>query len=276
MSDRSLTMLVHGMSGSGKSTLAASAPKPLLYLDVEMASRFLRGRKKKWNPLTEAPPEADGSWDICVVTLDEFQKAQKAYEYLKSGRHPFKSVVVDSISELQSKAVENIKGRQQLQTQDWGKLLSVMSFFCRDLRDLAGTDDSIESVVITAMSRDYDGIVKPYLQGQIASQVPYWFDITAYLYVQQVADPVTGEIRDTRNLLVGNHPNYEAKSRVPGLPTVIENPDITVMLNNIFGEDVSVVPEIASVAVAQDLPPAGPSFADVVTSPAGQPEPPSL
>lgn len=275
MSDRSLTMLVHGMSGSGKSTLAASAPKPLLYLDVEMASRFLRGRKIKWNPLTEAPPEADGSWDICVVTLDEFNKAQKAYEYLKSGRHPFKSVVVDSISELQSKAVENIKGRQQLQTQDWGKLLSVMSFFCRDLRDLAGTDDKIEAVVITAMSRDYDGIVKPYLQGQIASQVPYWFDITAYLYVQQVAD-AQGTISDTRNLLVGNHPNYEAKSRVPGLPTVIENPDITVMLNNIFGADVTVVPEIASVTVAQELPPQGPSFADVVTSPAGQPEPPSL
>lgn len=274
MSDRSLTMLVHGMAGSGKSTLASTAPKPLLYLDVEMSSRFLRGRKKKWNPLTEAPPVADGSWDICVVTLDEFQKAQKAYEYLKSGRHPFKSVVVDSISELQSKAVENIKGRQQLQTQDWGKLLSVMSFFCRDLRDLAGTDDNMEAVVITAMSRDYDGIVKPYLQGQIASQVPYWFDITAYLYVQQVADPTTGEVHDTRNLLVGNHPNYEAKSRVPGLPTVIENPDITVMLDNIFGEDVTVVPEIEVVAV-QELPPQGPSFADVVTSP-GQPEAPSL
>jgi hypothetical protein len=267
MSDRSLTMLMHGMSGAGKSTLATSAPKPLLYLDVEMASRFLRGRKIKWNPLTEAPPEADGTWDICVVTLDEFIKAQKAYEYLKSGRHPFKSVVVDSISELQSKAVENIKGRQQLQTQDWGKLLSVMSFFCRDLRDLAGTDDKIEAVVITAMSRDYDGIVKPYLQGQIASQVPYWFDITGYLYVQQVADPATGELRDARNLLVGNHPNYEAKSRVPGLPTVIENPDITVMLNNIFGPDESAAPAPVAAPVV---------VAEPVAAGNGQPEPPAL
>lgn len=267
MSDTSLTMLVHGMSGAGKSTLATSAPKPLLYLDVEMASRFLRGRKKKWNPLTEAPPEADGSWDICVVTLDEFAKAQKAYEYLKSGRHPFKSVVVDSISELQSKAVENIKGRQQLQTQDWGKLLSVMSFFCRDLRDLAGTDDKIDAVIITAMSRDYDGIVKPYLQGQIASQVPYWFDITAYLYIQQTVDPTTGVMTDTRNLLVGNHPNYEAKSRVPGLPTVIENPDITVMLKNIFGYEEE--PQQAAPASAAFVP-------EAIPVAAGQPEPPSL
>jgi hypothetical protein len=142
-----------------------------------------------------------------------------------------------------------------------------MSFFCRDLRDLAGTDDKIEAVVITAMSRDYDGIVKPYLQGQIASQVPYWFDITGYLYVQQVADPATGELRDARNLLVGNHPNYEAKSRVPGLPTVIENPDITVMLNNIFGPDESAAPAPVAAPVA---------VAEPVAAGNGQPEPPAL
>lgn len=268
MSDRALTILMHGLSGAGKTTLATTAPKPLLLLDVEMASRFVRGRKVKWNPLTESPPVHDGSWDICVVSVNEFQKAQVAYDYLKSGQHPFKSVVVDSISELQTKAVEKIKGRQQLQTQDWGKLLSVMSFFCKDLRDLAEADEKIEAIVITATSRDYDGIIKPYLQGQIASQAPYWFDITGYLYVQQVAD-AQGTITDTRNLLIGNHPNYEAKSRVPGLPTVIDNPDITVMLNNIFGEDVTVTPVVAPVEAA-------PQAAALEPAVAGQPEPPSL
>lgn len=271
MSDRAISVLVHGLSGAGKTTFATTSPKPLLLLDVEMAARFVRGRKIKWNPLAEAPPVADGTWDICVVAVDKFEKAAKAYEYLKSGRHPFKSVVVDSISELQAKAVEEIKGRQQLQTQDWGKLLSRMAFFCRDLRDLTGDDDQIiEAVIITAMSKDYDGIVKPYLQGQIAAQIPYWLDITAYLYVQQVQDQTTGEIKDTRNLLIGNHPNYEAKSRVPGLPTVIENPDVTVMLNNIFGED--VVQHVVAEAAVQ------PSAAAKVkvSAPSGQPEPPSL
>ena len=272
MSDRALSILVHGMAGAGKTTFAATAPKPLLLLDVEKAARFVQGRKIKWNPLTEAPPVADGTWDICVVNVSEFGKAQKAYEYLKSARHPFKSVVVDSISELQSKAVENIKGRQQLQTQDWGKLLSTMSFFCRDLRDLTGDDDQpIEAVIITAMSKEYGEIIKPYLQGQIAAQVPYWMDITSYLYVIQQPDPNTGEYKDVRNLLVGNHPNYEAKSRVPGLPTVIENPDISVMLNNIFGEDVEQTP--VAPPVAPDTVAAAAAAAAPVQS---QPEPPAL
>lgn len=265
MSDRAVTILMHGLSGAGKTTCSVTAPKPLLLLDVEMASRFVRGRKIKWNPLTEAPPVADGTWDICVVSVNEFQKAQVAYEYLKSGNHPFKSVVVDSISELQSKAVEKIKGRQQFQTQDWGKLLSVMSFFCKDLRDLAEADDQIEAIIITATSKDYDGIIKPYLQGQIASQAPYWFDITGYLYVQQVAD-AQGTITDSRNLLIGNHPNYEAKSRVPGLPTVIENPNVSSLLDSIFGPE----------DVVQQEPVAAPALQEPVAAPAGQPEPPSL
>lgn len=238
MSDRALSFLIHGGAGSGKTTFSTTGPKPLLLLDVEMASRFVKAEigKKKWNPITEAPPVADGTWDICVVTVDNYEKAAKAYQYLKSRKHPFKTVVVDSISELQAKAIEDIKGRGQLQTQDWGKLLQRIAFLCRDLRDLTGDDEnSIEAVVITAMSKQDGDMLKPYLQGQVSAQIPYWFDVTGYLYVAQETNTSTGEVTNTRNLLVGRHANFEAKSRVPGLPDVLPSPNISVMLDNIFG-----------------------------------------
>lgn len=252
MTDRALSALIHGSAGAGKTNLAVSGPKPLLFLDVEKASRFVKARKIKWNPLESEPPVDDGTWDICVVNISDWNRAIKAYEYLKSRRHPFKSVVIDSISELQSKAMENIKGRKAFQMQDWGKLLADVSFFCRDLRDLAGDDDNtIESVVITAMSKEYDGVVKPYLQGQISAQAPYWFDITGYLYVTQETDPTTGEIVEIRNLLVGNHPNFEAKSRVPGLPSILQKPTITGILDAAFGPEEVVPEKVSSVPAAQ-------------------------
>jgi hypothetical protein len=250
VADRAISVLVHAPSKTGKTTFSTTGPKPLLFLDVEKAARFIRGKKIKWNPLTEAPPVADGSWEICVVNVDEWKKAEKAYEWLKSRQHPFRTVVLDSISELQAKAQEFVKGRNQLQTQDWGKLLSLMAFFCRDLRDLTGDDDNIiEAVIITAMTREVDGIYKPHLQGQIAAQIPYWLDITAYMYVNPVTDTATGEVVDVRNLLVGKHPNYESGNRVPGLPTVIEHPNVEQMLNDIFGPS-----ELDAASVAASTP----------------------
>jgi hypothetical protein len=272
MADRAVSILLHGLAGAGKTRLGTSAPKPLLFIDVEKAARFIKGRKIRWNPLTETVPVNDGTWDICVVNVDEYNKAAKAYEVLKSKNHPFKSVLVDSLSELQAKAVEDIKGRQQFQTQDWGKLLSRLSFFCRDMRDLTEDEgNTIEAVIMTAMSKDYDGIIKPYLQGQIHAQVAYWMDITGYLYVQQLPD-ANGELKDVRMLLIGNHPNYEAKCRVPDLPPVIENPDVTRLLDEVFGPDVNFVQQ--AIAPTEQPALAAPPAQEVAV-PAGMPGPPS-
>lgn len=237
MSDRALSILVHGESGAGKSTFAVTAPGPQLFLDVESGSRFLQTRKVKWNPLAgEAPPEPDGTWDTCVVQVHDFETALKAYDWLKSGRHPFKSVILDSISELQAKAQESINGRAQMQTQHWGQLLSKIAFFCRDLRDLTThPNNPLEAVVVTAMSRTQDGVTRPFLQGQVASQVPYWFDISSYLFVDQETNPETNEVVVVRKLLTTKHPEYEAKSRVPNLPGIIAQPNVSSMLESVFG-----------------------------------------
>lgn len=235
MSDKAVTFLVHSLAGAGKTTLGATAPKPLLIFDVETASRYVKGVKKKWDPLTEAPPIYDGTWEICVINVNRWEKAVKAFEYLKSGQHNFKSIMVDSISELQGKAQEYIKGREQLQMQDWGRMLNAMAFFCKDLRDLAQDDPNIEALYITAMTKDYNGIFRPFLQGQVKDQIPYWFDVVGYLYVEKYTkeDGTPGEYR---RLLIGDADQYEAKSRVPNLPPILDNPNIEFLVNYIWEE----------------------------------------
>jgi len=263
MTDRALSVLVHGHAKVGKTTFANTAPYPRLLLDVEAASRFLQCEKVYWDPMSDAPPEADGTWDTCIVRVTDFTTALKAYEWLKSGKHPFKSVILDSISELQVKAQELVAGRNQMKTQDWGTLLAKMAFFARDLRDLTVQKNPLEAVVVTAMSRDVEGVLKPYLQGQIASQVAYWFDVTSYIFLDQVQDPETGQWVVVRKLLTDKNPQFEAGNRVPGLPIIIENPSIVGMLDTVFPP---VAPQVAAVKPAPAI--VAPTVVDSSTPPA--------
>lgn len=235
MAEEALGILVHGPAGAGKTFLGMTGFRPILLMDAERAARFIQLRKIKWDPLTQAPPVWDGTWDVAVVKTRDWPTAQKTLEWLRSGQHSFRTVVVDSISEIQIKAQEAINGRGEMKTQHWGKLLQNMGSFLRDLRDITDEEDNaLQILCLISTSKDYDGTFKPYLQGSIASQVPYLFDMTAYLYVSSEADPNTGEMADHRYLFTGNHPQYEAKSRVPGVPPTIRDPNLTQIMFNIF------------------------------------------
>lgn len=237
MNDRAISVLVHGPSKSGKSTFAITSPAPRLLLDVEAASRFLQTPKIYWDPTQSEPPAYDGSWETCVVRVHDFDTALAAYAWLKSGRHPFKSVILDSISELQVKAKESVNGREKMQTQHWGELLAKISFFGRDLRDLTAHRYPLEAVVITATTWEKNGVQRPYLQGQVADQVSYWYDITGYLFVDQEIDE-NGAPHRVGKLLVSNHPNFEAGNRIPGLDSLLINPNIENILDTVFGPSV--------------------------------------
>lgn len=234
--ERAVTMLVHGPAGVGKSTFAVSGPAPRLLLDSENSSRWVRQKKKRWDPLTEAPPVYDGTWELCVVKMTSWAIAEKVLEWIVSGQHPFRSVSVDSISELQVKAMDDISSGKPMKMQDWGVLLQNMGGFLRTLRDIIDEGgQGIETMVLVSTSKkDGNGVLKPYLQGQLASQVPYLFDITAYLYVDQLANPQNGALEEHRVLFTGTHPEYEAKSRPSGFPPTLYDPNLETVLQILF------------------------------------------
>lgn len=243
MSDiqRSLTVMVYGESKVGKSTFAVTAPYPRLMLDVEGGHRFLPIVVKYWDPLREEPPVADGTWDTCVVTVRDYDTVLKVYQWLQTGKHQFTSLIIDSISELQVKCVDSIAGTEQMKMQQWGELLRHMGGLLRDLRDLTmHPTKPLEAVVLTAMSRvTQDGKHRPYLQGQLAIQAPYFYDILGALTVEKVPNPDPLQPPYTvRRMYVERTAEYEAGERVQGrLGSVVEqgNLSIEVMLDTIFG-----------------------------------------
>lgn len=237
---RSLTIMVYGESKVGKSSFAVTAPYPRLMLDVEGGHRFLPIVVKYWDPLREEPPVADGTWDTCVVTVRDYDTVLKTYQWLQMGRHQFKSLIIDSISELQVKCMDSIAGNEQMKMQQWGELLRHMGALLRDLRDLTmHPTNPLEAVVLTAMARPGDGRAKPYLQGQLAIQAPYFYDILGALTVETVnhPDPMQPPYK-VRRMYVERTNEYEAGERVQGrLGSIVEQQNLSVerMLDIVFG-----------------------------------------
>lgn len=253
--DRSLSVLVHGASKAGKSTFSVTSPAPRLLCDVESASRFLDIRRVYWSDLDAPPPEYDGTWDTCVVKTLDWATVEKVYAWLNSGRHPFRSFIIDSISELQNRYIESVAGRKQLTQSQWGDAYRAVGGLVRDIRDLTmHPTHPIECVVMTAMTRQLDGKYHPWCQGQLQTTLPYLMDAIVYLYVDQDHDELTGESTEVRRVLTRDSEVFEAGERVGGAwPRIITNPNITEMIDRIFGsEEATVAPATPMATTAKE------------------------
>ncbi len=229
-----ISMITYGKSKAGKSHMGDSTPAPRLVLDAEMGSRFTPSKKVHWNPLTQTIPEYDGTWDTCLVSVKQYKAVEKAYEWLNSGRHPFRSVVMDSISEVQQRIADDLKGDDPLELRDWGVMLRKASLLVRNFRDLTTHPvKPLDVVLFIAMaSQKQDNTWYPHVQGALKVTLPYMVDLLTYL-----APVTTDDGSIARRLLIGPTPGYETGERVGGkLGHFIDNPDITDMLRLIRGE----------------------------------------
>lgn len=270
--NRSLGIVVHGYSGVGKSWFGSTTPPIRLILDAEGGSRFTPGTKIEWDGQNAPPPPPgtplpnglppgvdlhgiplwDGPegpsmpyYDTVTCTIRSFRVMTSVYQWLNSGQHPFESVVVDSLTEVQKRLQDQIAGTDQMRTQDWGQLLREMEDLVRKMRDLTfHATKPLSAVVLLAITSDKYGKNKPHVQGQLAISLPYFMDIVGYLYTE--TNPA-GQGRHHR-LLLQPTDDYEAKDRTNRLPAVMDIGDlngydgtsthrmgVTRMIDTVFG-----------------------------------------
>jgi hypothetical protein len=229
---RGISILIHGPAKSGKTSFADTAPAPRLLLDVESGgSDFTPSTKTHWDPKKDKPPVDDGTWETCVVYVREPGDVTKSYEWLNAGQHPFRSVILDSITEDQVRTITKVTGGGEMDLKKWGKVLQEVGGVARQLRDLVTHPvKPLDAVVIVAAThqRGGNGNWTPFVQGQLRVFLPYLYDMLAYL-----GEPIRntdGTI--TRRLLTGPLPGFDAGGRFEALlPHVIDNPNITDMLS---------------------------------------------
>jgi hypothetical protein len=157
---------------------------------------------------------------------------QSLYDELHRGNHPYRSIGLDSLTEIQKfsmyNIMEDVVAKEPTRDPDipsvreWGKSIEQIRRLVRAFRDLP------MNVVFTALVKhDKDnktGTVhtKPMLPGKLADEVAGFLDIVSYYYVKNI--DVGGESVRKRLLLTGATESTVAKDRSGGLPLILEEP----------------------------------------------------
>lgn len=218
-----LNLMIYGDSGSGKTLLAGTAAfvkelSPVLFVDVEGGT------------LTLSHFGEDA--DIDVVRVEEWRHMQKVYDELYAGKHPYKTVVIDSLTEMQKLAMSSVLGSGQTidavgnipEFKDWNINTEQMRRLVRAFRDLKMNS------IFTCLSMEQQDprresvvIKKPALTKKLANEIPAFFDVLFYLWVKENKNGP-----NTRHLQTDKTDRIVAKCRVQGVPESIENDDVNM------------------------------------------------
>lgn len=223
-----INMLIYGESGVGKTRLAGSADaveemRRTLLIDVEGGTLTLRNTF----------PEVE------TVRVKSWADMQKVYDALYTGQYDFKTIIVDSLTEIQKMSMDGIMRKLVEEYEErsadvpglreWNINLEQTRKFVRAFRDLPV--NTIFTALVKTDKNQRTGAMKrkPSLSGKMADEVSGFLDIVVYLYAKEI----DGE--NKRLLLCAQTEDTVAKDRSNYLPITMEDPTmakIWELLNN--------------------------------------------
>ncbi len=211
-------LLIYGDPGAGKTYLGCTAPKPLILLTEPNVSDS-----------TIKMARLNRGTDPDIWDLETWKDLEDAYTYLAEGNHPYKTVVLDSLTDLVQRikravldaSVQRRPNRDPdvLEQGDWNKVQEKLTYIIRRYRDLP------MHVVMTALSMDAQQEMKtvPYIQPtKVARLVPSFFNMVGVVGKKTLAD---GSV--VHRLLIGSSDEFVTKCPEGVFPPVIDNPDLT-------------------------------------------------
>jgi hypothetical protein len=211
---------VYGPNGSGKTRFAGSAPKVLLADVAEEGDRSIKKMK-----------------GARVAPINNWNNIGTLYWYLKSGKHPFESVAIDTITAMHEMAMDFVLGeaeerdltrvRAMPQQKDWnrsGQLVKGMAIAFRNLP---------MHVIFTAQERvirdkDTEEVIDITvdLPAGARGTVMGCVGILGRMVPKEIRIKSEGKVRKewVDNLITAKHEVMKTKDRTNGLPSVLKRP----------------------------------------------------
>jgi len=223
--DKTSNILVYGGMGVGKTTFAATAPRSILWLEAEGGTNSIENTK-----------------GIDIARMSGLESYREALRYLQAKPTAYKTVVIDSVSEVQAAVMTEImrgvvakddsgeRNEFAPHLAEWGHLTGVMRAILRSYRDLP------VNVIFTALTReDTDSLtgkvkVKPGLTPALSDDIGNFMDAVIYMGTSAGDGEVDGETEVVYNGLLKPTGKYAAKIRTPkgkgkgGVPKTIVDP----------------------------------------------------
>lgn len=200
--------ILFGSPGIGKTSFLASGAgdqrfDPCLLVNVEAGTLSIESKIREVSVAELTDHKAKADWDdfstragkIDVVRASRWRDLDDIYNVLYDMKHPYKTVLVDSLSEVNRLClkycirVNHQKGGkgdgEQAQLQDFGRSNAMMNDYIRDMRDLK------MHVFTTALPEtdkdDFTGkvTVLPSFNGKLSVEIPAMVDIVGYMFVNK-------------------------------------------------------------------------------------------
>lgn len=206
-------VLVYGQAGAGKTTLAASLPEPII-LSAEGGLLALSGA------------------DIPYIEVGSYADLTEAYKWLSSSAEAaqFKSVALDSISEIAEVVLNAEKKASKDPRQAYGTMQEQMADLVRAFRDLPGRHVYMSAKLEKTSDEMGRVMYAPSMPGnKFGQQLPYFFDEVLAMRVERDAD---GNAQ--RALMCHSDGLWQAKDR-SGRLDAWELPDLGAIINKIGG-----------------------------------------
>ena len=241
----------YGRSGTGKTTLAGTFPGPILVLDV---------RDRGTDSIIDVE-------DVMVLPINTFDDYELAYYYLLKNDHGYKTVVIDTLSQLQQMVVEDIsQGKKKKSSKaagawgtltkgDWGDVAGQMKSWITNYRNLDLNVVFIAQDRTNYLDEDDDGEdIEPEIGPQLSPSIAKHLNASVstigntFIRTRHVIKEVKRKGKKPKKkevtvieycLRIGPNPIYVTKTRKPRSvkpPSVLVDPSYEDFIELLKGE----------------------------------------